>query len=282
MYSNTSLKPIDTLIIGHVTSDLQPDGTSKLGGTVSFSGLTSHQLGQKTAILTSNTSESDLSALSALEVACVPSEKNTTFRNIPTDKGRIQYCYSQAGNLGSQDVPIDWRNPKIVHLGPVADEIDPRLLNLFSTSLLCLTPQGFHREIAADGQVSFKDWSEKEIYLPKTDVVVLSLEDLAEDENLVQEYASLCKLLVVTENENGARVYWNQEMRRFPAPPQKVVEETGAGDIFAACFFYRYHTTGDAWQAARFAVELSANSVTRRYFQSIPTREEIENAKRFC
>lgn len=282
MFGNSSVKPIDTLIIGHVTSDLLADGTSKLGGTVSFSGLSSQRLGQKTGVLTSHAPEFDLSALAPLSLVSLPSEHTTTFRNIPTDEGRVQYCYAQASLLTPEGLPDAWRKPKIVHLGPVANEIDPDFFSVFHDSLLCLTPQGFHRQFAADGRVSFRDWAEKESCLPKTDAVVLSIEDLAGDESLVRDYVRLCDLLVVTENKNGARVYWKQEMRHFPAPTRELVEDTGAGDIFAACFFHRYSVTRNAWQAARFAVELAANSVTRRYLESIPSKEEIENAKRAC
>lgn len=282
MFGNSGLKPIDTLIIGHVTSDLLPDGSSKLGGTVSFSGLSSQRLGQKTGVLTSHASDLDLSVLESLALVSLPSESTTTFRNIPTDEGRVQYCYAQASLLTPEGLPDAWRKPKIVHLGPVVNEIDPDFFSIFPDSLLCLTPQGFHRQFAVDGQVSFRDWAEKESCLPKTDAVVLSIEDLAGDESLVREYSRLCDLLVVTENKNGARVYWKQEMRHFPAPTRELVEDTGAGDIFAACFFQRYSVTKNAWKAARFAVELAANSVTRRYLESIPSKEEIENAKRAC
>ena len=57
------------------------------------------------------------------------------------------------------------------------------------------------------------------------------------------------------------------------------VDETGAGDIFAASFFHRLSETENPWEAARFAVELSANSVTRYYLESVPSQSEIEHAK---
>jgi len=57
------------------------------------------------------------------------------------------------------------------------------------------------------------------------------------------------------------------------------VEDTGAGDIFAACFFHRLQETRDPWEAAGFAVSLAACSVTRRRLESIPTAEEIEEVR---
>jgi sugar/nucleoside kinase (ribokinase family) len=58
----------------------------------------------------------------------------------------------------------------------------------------------------------------------------------------------------------------------------KEVDPTGAGDVFAAAFFYRLHATRDPWEAARFATQLSAYSVTRPGLEGIPTQEEVEES----
>lgn len=274
-----SLQPIDYLLIGHVTSDLQNDGSGKLGGTASYSGLTAQRLGHGVGLVSSFRDDIDLSAISPLQVFNAKEGQTTCFRNITTPAGRQQYCYQRGSILGAKDVPDAWRTASIVHLGPVAGEIDPDLFDTFPGSLLCCTPQGMLRNIAEDGKVSFSDLSNKESLLPKADVLVLSFEDLQGDEDLIEEYARLCKLLVVTQNKDGARVYWKKEMRIFNAPTKESVDETGAGDIFAACFFHQFLETRDAWKAARFAVELSANSVTRQYLESVPTAEEIIQAK---
>ena len=54
------------------------------------------------------------------------------------------------------------------------------------------------------------------------------------------------------------------------------MDATGAGDIFAAAFFFRLHTTRDPWEAARFATLVAANSITRRGLQGIPTPDEAQ------
>ena len=54
------------------------------------------------------------------------------------------------------------------------------------------------------------------------------------------------------------------------------LEASGAGDIFASAFFVRLNQTRDPWEAARFATNLAAYSVTRVGLNGIPTREEIE------
>jgi sugar/nucleoside kinase (ribokinase family) len=65
-------------------------------------------------------------------------------------------------------------------------------------------------------------------------------------------------------------------VRRFRPPQEQEVDPTGAGDIFAAAFFTRLYLTRDPWEAARFANQVAATSVTRRGLEGIPTAEEIQ------
>lgn len=272
------MNPINYLVIGHITQDLLDDGTYRFGGTVSYSGLTAARLGHRVGILTSCSPDLDLSAYAGLQTRGLPASQNTVFRNIRTDSGRLQYMYHSARRLDATSVPEEWKLCPIVHLGPVAAEIDPDIFSVFPKSMLCLTPQGWLRAFAQDGRVLPVDWTYSPALLQAAHAVVLSIEDLHNDESKVEQWASLCRLLVVTQSDQGARVYWNGDVRRFSAPKVNLVEDTGAGDIFAACFFHRLYTTQDPWEATRFAVRLAAFSVTRAHFQSIPTEREISDA----
>lgn len=278
-YALKALKPVDYLLVGHVTQDLLPTGSSRLGGTVTFSGLTAERLGQSVGIVTACESEIDLSSLEPLQVVTVPSSSTTTFRNISTPEGRSQYLYHPATTLEASHLPEAWLKPKIVHLGPVASEVDPQIYKAFEDSLICLTAQGWLRGVDAEGLVHPVDWLYSHDLLKASHACVISLEDVRGQEEVIEEFAAMCKLLVVTENKLGARVYWNGDIHCFPAPEIELVEDTGAGDIFAACFFHRLYTTRDPWEAARFAVRLAAWSVTRTYLGSIPTSQEIANAQ---
>ncbi|HET6789000.1 MAG TPA: carbohydrate kinase family protein, partial [Aquabacterium sp.] len=59
-------------------------------------------------------------------------------------------------------------------------------------------------------------------------------------------------------------------------PKVKEVDATGAGDIYAAAFFVRLYTTRDPWEAARFATQFAAYSVSRPGLEGIPTEQEIQ------
>jgi sugar/nucleoside kinase (ribokinase family) len=127
----------------------------------------------------------------------------------------------------------------------------------------------------SSGRVTASEWPEASFVLENSSIAVLSIEDINGDENRIEEMVRSIRILAVTEGAEGARVYWNGDVRHFPAPEIEEVESTGAGDIFAACFFSKYQSTRDPWIAARFAVQLASRSVTRRGMDSIPTTEEI-------
>ena len=271
-------KPLDYLLIGHITADLTDDG-EHLGGTASFSGLTEHALGLNTGVITSCSKNFNTDLLKDLWLWKIESKQTTTFRNISDGIHRKQYLYQIAEPITKEDLPNFQHPPGILHLGPVANEVDPGILEDFPTSLKCLTPQGWFRKRNQACRVELHPWDGWEKYLPKADAVVISIDDVQKDEELISKMAGVTSVFAVTENYLGARVYWNNDARFFSAPEVKYLDDTGAGDIFAAAFFYRYYMTRDPWEAGRFAVLLASWSVTHQHFESIPTSQEINTAK---
>ncbi|MFM8320317.1 MAG: PfkB family carbohydrate kinase [Chloroflexota bacterium] len=269
------LEPVDYLVIGHLTVD-QTDRGPRLGGTAAYSARMAQALGLRVGVVTSWGAELSLADLNGIPVASFPSERSTIFENIYTQQGRIQYVQNVASKLDYYLVPEPWRSASIVHLGPVAQEVEPGLVRNFPSSLIGLTPQGWLRAWHGDGRVYASEWPEADFVLQRAGAAVLSIEDVAGDEDRIDEMAASCPVLAVTEAHQGARLYWNGDVRRFRPPVVDEVDATGAGDVFAAAFFARLYTTRDPWEAARFATQLSAISVTRPGFSGIPSPEEIE------
>lgn len=278
MYRIGPLEPVDYLVIGHLTQDLTPTGP-RLGGTAAYSSLTARALGLRVGILTA--CEDCLRAVElereGIQVVGQRTEGTTTFENIQTPDGRIQFLHKLAPEINVSNVPEIWRSTPVVHLGPVAREVDPNLVRAFPNSLVGLTPQGWMRTWDEKGRVSYGDWPESSYVLQNAGAAVISVEDVQRDERIIEDMASSIRVLAVTEGSNGARVYWNGDLRRFRATKQEEIEPTGAGDIFAAAFFIRLHTTRDPWEAGRFATNLASFSVTRVGLEGIPTAEEVKN-----
>ncbi len=274
----TIAEQLDYLIIGHVTADLTDSGPV-LGGTVTFSGLTASAMGLKSGMLTAFNPELDTSSLAALWVKNIGSPETTTFKNISDGVHRTQFLYEKARPIGFDDIPSFSKPPEIVHLGPVANEVDPEILAAFQTALKCLTPQGWFRDTDADNHVVPRIWEQSEYALSMADAAVISVEDVQYDEEIISKMASEIPIFVVTENYRGARIYWHNDARFIKAPKVKLVDDTGAGDIFATAFFYRFWSTRDPWEAGRFAVHIASASVSRPRLESIPTKAEIDRVK---
>lgn len=275
MFSPPYLSSVDYLVIGHLTQDLSPEGP-RLGGTAAYAALTANALGLKVGIVTSWAEEISPIHLSNIPIINYPSEQSTTFENIPTPEGRIQKIHSLAEKLDLFQIPEAWRNPSIIHIGPVAQEVEPGILRYFTNSFIGVTPQGWLRNWDEHGQIIPAEWPEASFVLGNADAAVLSSEDIDNDETRIEELASYCRVLVITEGIEGVRVYWHGDVRRFHPLPAELMDDTGAGDIFSAAFFFRLFNTHDPWEAARFATQLSSYSVTRFGLDSIPTPQEIE------
>lgn len=275
MYNLVPLQPVDYLVIGHVTHDLTPTGP-RLGGTAAYSALTARALGLRVGVVTASGPETSLDALAGIPVISAPSAQSTTFENIYTKNGRKQVLHHRAERLSFDNVPTVWRRTPIIHIGPIAQEVDAILPSSFSPAILGLTPQGWMRAWDETGHVRQTGWDAPEQALARAGAVVMSVEDVGGDEERIEYLAAHARILAVTEAAEGSRLYWHGDQRRFQAPHRYETDATGAGDIFAAGFFMRLLTTQDPWEAARFATHLSANSVTRKGLDAIPTAEEVQ------
>jgi len=271
------LQPVDYLVIGHVAVDITSGGL-QLGGTVSYAALTARVLGLRVGIVTSFAEGAPIQALDGIHIVNVPAEKSTTFENIKITGGRRQMLHHQAAPILPDHIPQVWRNAPIIHLAPIAQELDSSLAEKLSGSLLGITPQGWMRVWDENGRVAACAWRNSEQALGQAGAVVLSVEDVNRDLVLVEEMAHQTRILCLTEGEAGAVLHWNGDRRRFRPLAVEEVDATGAGDIFAAAFFTRLYSTRDPWEAARFATKLAAYSVTRTGLNGIPTAREIEES----
>ncbi len=269
-----SLEPVEYLVIGHLTQDVVPGGL-RLGGTVSYAALTAKALGLRVGIVTAFHPDFDLDLFNGIAIQAKESPQTSTFENIITPEGRIQILHHRACGISASQIPEEWRNTPIVHLGPVVQEIEDDIIHAFPNSFIGITPQGWLRGWDNKGHVSLKVWGDAKKILPYASAIVMSIEDVQNDETQVEKFLSFSRILVVTEGAAGARLYWNGDMRYFRPPKKNELDPVGAGDIFATVFFIRLQQTHDPWEAARLATLLAANSVTRKGLEGVPNPEEV-------
>jgi len=273
---------LDYLVIGYICKDLLPsrlpDGYG-VGGTVAYSALTARNLGQRVAIVTSASPDFDFRiGLDGVMVSVQDSPSTTTFENIYSQGTRRQFLRDVADRIRPEAVPHAWCQAAIVHLGPLAQEIDESLAELFPNSLLAATPQGWMRQWDAAGRIGPKRWDESTLPA-NARVVIFSKEDIGGDESRFEVCARRFEIAIMTDGCHGATVAWRGEVRHFPAYPTVEIDPTGAGDIFAAAFLVTLKETGDAWRAACFANCTGAASVARPGLLGIPSPQELARCR---
>ena len=266
---------VDYLVIGHLACDKAEDG-NHLGGTAAYSSLTAKALGMRVGLVTAWAGEISLDPLAGIRIFSIPTDKSTIFENVYTPDGRVQILHELAPRLEPGMVPEIWRRSSIIHIGPIAQEVDAPPWSGISPNLLGLTPQGWLRNWNDQGLISVCSWKDSTSALKAAGAAVISIEDVDGDEDEIERMSLACRVLAVTEGPAGARLYWHNDLRRFRSPIKDEVDATGAGDIFASAFFVRLFATRDPWEAARFATQLAAFSVTRTGLDGIPTQEEIQ------
>jgi hypothetical protein len=269
---------VDYLAVGHVARDLN-DGNITLGGTVAYSGLTAEALGRVVGIVTACDDSVDMSPLDKVQIYRLPSEVSTTFENSYDGKQRRQTLHAVAPELGLSAIPIAWRSAKLVHLGPIANEVDPLTVHHFETSFIGITPQGWMRAWDSSGSVYYSGWEAITDVFPIADAVVISIEDIEGDEIRVAELAQMCRVLAVTRGSLGATIFVNGETASLTAPVVTEIDPTGSGDIFAAAFFIRLQENGDPFEAGKFAISLASKSISGIGLESIPRPSYISTIR---
>ena len=268
------MQNIDFLAIGHVCHDWTPSG-NVLGGTTSYASFFAKKMNLRTAILTSFGSDFEFqNRFQNISLHSIPADTTTFYKNVYDGAHRQQFLLEKSNNIFTNHIPENFQQPKMVLLGPIANEIDLGVLDVFENSMVAVCPQGWMRRWNSEGKVfhqTMENWS----VFQKADMVILSEEDLNFQLDLIPKLAKLFNILVVTKGENGADVFSHNNKHTFPSFSTKMIDPTGAGDIFATAFLIRFFETKDISQAANFANAAASFCIEKKGIEGIVSREEI-------
>ena len=107
--------------------------------------------------------------------------------------------------------------------------------------------------------------------------MIFSPEDVAEKRDKMLDLITAAPCAVVTLTQHGTLLYQGKiKGEHFLARPTKVVDPTGAGDVFAAAFLIRLFETGDPKQACEFAIVAASLTIEKPGLEGIPTRYRVE------
>lgn len=280
---NISSTP-DYLAIGHLTIDLDPQGRQRLGGTVLYSALLAARSGLHTAILTrgnfhkaDESVQRDLQVLAeSVEIIMQDSDEPTSFTNINVAGRRQQTLHSWAGPIETNALPPHWRSPGVLHLAPVAQEVNVREIGRLSPEYIGLTPQGLMRlwPSESSGRVRLTHLRLPREVVGRVDAMVLN----AEEHTLAREPIETIQqrgIVAITRGSQGSEIIDRGRAFSISAPKVRQVDDTGAGDVYAAALFCA-RARGDATPiAGNQAAAASSLLVQRGGIDGIPTGDEI-------
>ena len=276
------------LVIGHICADLQADGSVVLGGTALYSAMTAARLGWRVGVLTRGAFGGRIAGMDVpslepfageINIVCQDAEVPTTFINVYTAGRREQTMPHWAGPIDLRGLPPHWRNARVIHLGPVAQEIDQKQTGALSPQFLGITPQGWMREWPREtgGKVRLNHLRIAPELLTRTDGVIVSIEEIALSREVVERVGAN-RLGVITKGDSGARIIYGGETVDLPGFNVPAVDLTGAGDVFAAAFFMRAaDRNASALTAGRFGNAVAALSLRGVGPAGVPTLQEVED-----
>ncbi len=270
----------DYLVIGHLTADLQEDGSTITGGTALFSALTAHRLGARVAILSAASPDLDLSMIPPqIDVTLLPSPVSTAFRNIYNNGARTQFMYHPAPAFTLDDLKHAPR-ARVVHLGPIANEVPLVYPPELKRGFVGLTVQGMLRSVTPTNQVQTDPSLLRRLPFTGIDAMALSIEDVNGDEDAVIAATDRVPIVALTRAEQGATIWFDGERYEIPAFPAKVVDPTGAGDVFATAFFMALEAGEPPLAAARRASATASRVVEGHGVTTLPTLADVEERLR--
>jgi sugar/nucleoside kinase (ribokinase family) len=276
----------DYTAVGHVTVDVMADGSRRPGGGAFYSALQAARLGRRALILTRGV-RAEIEALlepfrEELELEVLDARHTTTLLTSGRGRERSQRLLAWAGEMGAE-LALD---TEILHLAPIARETDGRLRG--RASFVGVTPQGLVRSWSGrDGQIVACELDRTQ--LPRRcDAIVLSeaerdscaslLASPAPDAGPDRTSPAPEPIVAVTHGEapTELRLPGGVEVSVEVAPVERMCDDLGAGDVFAAAFFIALHDGETPATAATIANAAAAVRVAAQGAAAIGDRAAIE------
>jgi sugar/nucleoside kinase (ribokinase family) len=252
---------------------------------VSYCSLTAARLGLRVGCLVgvdgpaSEATEVDLLEAAGVLVHRVRLERGPVFENIERDGHRRQRWLSASDPVPVGALPEEWRGARGLLLGPVAGELGAEWAAVPEAGArVAVGWQGLLREFAADGWVRRVDPAPSAL-LGAAGLVCVSVDDFAPGFGMDQLRAVAPEAtIVMTAGDRGGLTMRDSHLVRYPAiPAPRVVDPTGAGDVFLAALIAVWLRSGDLAtpRALHFAAAAGSCAVEGMGVAGVPTEEQV-------
>jgi hypothetical protein len=209
----------------------------------------------------------------------LPLERGPVFENIERDGHRRQRWLSKCDAVPASALPAEWRGARGWLLGPVAAELGEEWAAVPEAGArVAVGWQGLLREFAADGWVERVDPAPSAL-LGVGGLVCASVDDVSPGVGLAELRAFAPRATVVlTAGDRGGLTIRDSRLVRYSAiPALRVVDPTGAGDVFLAALMVAwllYRDAASSW-ALRFAAAAGSCAVEGEGLAGVPTAAQV-------
>ncbi|NRA03423.1 MAG: hypothetical protein HRU00_12565 [Myxococcales bacterium] len=268
------------IVVGSLSRDYADEGVlkgSRPGGVVCYSGRALARMGLRTRVITRLQREDMPSLLAPLqadgvEVLALDSCSTTSYLN---DYGRVNDCgkspdrhklLSTSEPLRGDDVPPDWREADLIHLGPLhRRDLRPELGTVFG-GLTGLDLQGLVR-VAGSEYARAEPNPSLEAFLQGVDVVQASEQELSAvlDGDSLDAFIRRHEIaeMIVTRGALGASILSGGCCTEISPPTVLDGPAVGAGDVFLGTYLMLRVEGRDPASAARGATRTSMAQIER-------------------
>jgi sugar/nucleoside kinase (ribokinase family) len=249
----------DLVVVGHFTIDqITIDETRFdciLGGPPTYSSLAARKLGANVSVVSKVGDDFprlfiDFLKNSGIDLDGLGVVKSCQTTNFVLDyKGakRVVKLVKRCEPIYPEDVPNSIKS-KAVHLGPVAGELPAETISRLSeiTELISLDPQGFVRSFNEEGIATLA--TPLKIMFEKVKIFKSSEQELKATtgtNDLIKSVARIRnagpEIVIVTKGVHGISLFLDGMQYEIPSfKPPKIVDYTGAGDVFIGAFMAQY------------------------------------------
>ena len=269
----SATRELTALVLGAVTRDVEPGGTTAPGGVVHYAGLAFAALGARTRVVTRARAEDAAELLAKLRAARVetrawPSAETTTYANDYSGSEDLHELLSTSDPITPDDLPEAWRRADAIHLGPLhRRDLAAETLAVLD-GRVGIDLQGLARLSSPSGTRLAPNPALKD-FLVRVAVAKAAEEEIAvllEGRTLVdfRREFGIAELLV-TRGARGALLVTRTGVEEIPAVPARKLFPTGAGDVFLAAYLFARASGRDPRPAGDFAARASAAQIERGF-----------------
>ncbi|MFB0561643.1 MAG: PfkB family carbohydrate kinase [Candidatus Lokiarchaeia archaeon] len=287
---------LDLVVIGHIARDIIIRNGSKtysMGGASFYASIAARKMGGNVGVVSKigrDLDENSLFVFKEMGIQTSIKKSNsltTSFEIEYLPKKRQLKLRERCDPILFEDVPKNFLNAESILISPIAREISYAFIEKISQetdSITTIDIQGFVRKFDDQGNVYYDFWKEGEKILSLVKIVKCSeREALAamKSENIYEAAQKILsfgpEIVLITLGEEGVLIRGKENILITPKTrPEKVIETTGAGDIFLGVFLLEYTRTKNVKTSGNMATFVATKSIERKGMSRFISREMAE------